>query len=89
MVLDDRLELLSPRGAELMRIQHCLALQPFAPQVLAFLGDLSQILCADPRARSLPDLYSFGFWCRRSSIENMRRDYPEITSRLGRGVVLG
>jgi len=87
MVLDDRLELLSPRGAELMRIQHCLALQPFAPQVLAFLGDLSQILCADPRARSLPDLYSFGFWCRRSSIENMRRDYPEITSRLGRGVV--
>ena len=87
MVLDDRVELLAPLGAALLRIQHCLALSPFAPQVLAFLGDLSQMLCADPRARTLPDLYSFGFWCRRASLEAMRRDYPEIDRRLGRGVV--
>lgn len=86
MVLDDRLELLAPVGADLMRIQQCLALPPFAPQVLAFLGDLSQMLCADPRARTLPDLYSFGFWCRRAGLEAMRRDYPEIDHRLGRGV---
>ena len=87
MVLDDRLELLAPLGADLLRIQHCLPLPPFAPQVLAFLGDLSKMLCADPRARTLPDLYSFGFWCRRASLETMRRDYPEIDSRLGRGVL--
>jgi hypothetical protein len=87
MVLDDRVELLAPVGADLLSIQHCLPLAPFAPQVLAFLGDLSQMLCADPRARTLPDLYSFGFWCRRASLEAMRRDYPEIDRRLGRGVV--
>jgi hypothetical protein len=87
MPFDDRLELLAPVGADLLRIQHCLALPPFAPQVLDFLGDLSQILCADPRARTLPDLYSFGFWCRRASLEAMRRDYLEIDRRLGRGVV--
>ena len=52
MALNNRVELLAPVGAELMRSQHCLALPPFAPQVLAFLGDLSQILCADPRTRS-------------------------------------
>lgn len=87
MVLDDRVELLAPVGADLLRIQRCLPLPPFAPQVLAFLGDLSQKLCADPRARTLPDLYSFGFWCRRASLDAMRRDYPEIDRRLGRGVV--
>ena len=56
MELDDRLELLAPLGADLLRIQHCLPLPPFAPQVLAFLADLSKMLCADPRARTLPDL---------------------------------
>jgi hypothetical protein len=87
MVLDDRVELLAPVGTDLLRTQYCLPLQPFAPQVMAFLGDLSQMLCADPRARTLPDLYSFGFWCRRASLEVMRRDHPEIDRRLGRGVV--
>ena len=87
MPLEDRVELLAPVGVDLLLIQHCLALPPFSPQVLAFLGDLSQMLCADPRARTLPDLYSFGFWCRRASLDAMRRDYPEIDRRLGRGVV--
>lgn len=87
MTPDDRVQLLAPVGAELMSIQHVRPLQPFAPEVLAFLGDLSEVLCADPRARALPDLYSFGFWCRRTSLEAMRRGYPEIERRLGRGVV--
>lgn len=87
MALDDRVHLLAPVGAELMSIRHVRPLQPFAPEVLAFLGELSEVLCADPRTRTFPDLYSFGFWCRRTSLEAMRRGYPEIERRLGRGVV--
>ena len=87
MPLDHRVELLTPVGEDILRIKHCLALPPFAPQVLNFLEELSQMLCADPRARTMPDLYSFGFWCRRASLEAMRRNYPEIDRRLGRGVV--
>jgi hypothetical protein len=87
MPLDDRIKLLAPVGADVLHIQHCLPLPPFAPQVLAFLGDLSIMLCADPRARTLPDLYSFGFWCRRASLESMRHDYPDRDHRLGRGIV--
>jgi hypothetical protein len=87
MPFDDRLELLAPMGVDLLRIQHSMPLQPFAPQVLDLLADLSQMLCADPRARTLPDLYSFGFWCRRTSLEAMSREYPELDRRLGRGVV--
>jgi len=87
MLIDDRVELLAPVGADLSRIQHCLALPPFAPQVLAFLGELSEMLRADAHVRTLPDLYSFGFWCRRVSLEAMQCEYPEIEYRLGRGVV--
>jgi Acyl-CoA reductase (LuxC) len=87
MTFDGRVELLAPSGADLMRGQNSRALQPFAPQVLAFLGNLSQMLCQDPRVRTLPDLYSFGFWCRRASLTAMQRQYPEIEYRLGRGLV--
>lgn len=88
MTPDGSVQLLAPVGAELMRIGQVKPLQPFAPEVLAFLGELSEVLCADPRARTLPDLYAFGFWCRRNSLEAMRRSYPEINRRLGRGLVL-
>lgn len=87
MPRETQVELLAPVGADLLRIQHCLALPPFAPKVLNFLCDLSQLLSANPHARAFPDLYSFGFWCRRASLEIMRGHYPEIDSRLGRGVV--
>lgn len=87
MALDGRVQLLAPVGAELMRIRHVRPLQPFAPEVLAFLGALSEVLCADPRSRTVSDLYAFGFWCRLTSLEAMRRGYPEINRRLGRGVV--
>lgn len=87
MVIDNVVELLSPMGADLMAVQHTRALPPFSSQVLSFLGDLSDLLRADPRARLLPDLYSFGFWCRRTSIEAMGRNYADKQSRLGRGIV--
>ena len=84
---DGRVQLMAPVGAELMRIGQVKPLQPFAPEVLAFLGELSEVLCADPRTHTFPDLYAFGFWCRRNSLEAMRRSYPEINRRLGRGLV--
>jgi hypothetical protein len=85
--LDDRVELLTPKGANLMHLEDRGALMPFAPKVLCFLSELSQMLCTDPRAASLPDLFSFGFWCRRASLEIMRREFTELNQRLGRGLV--
>jgi hypothetical protein len=87
MAIDKVVELLAPLGADLLAVQHTRALPPFSPQVLSFLGDLSDLLRADPRVRLLPDLYSFGFWCRRTSIEAMGRNYADKHSRLGRGIV--
>ncbi len=82
-----QVQLLTPKGADLLSIKLSRPFQPFSDEVLSFLNELSMRLCADPRARTLPDLYSFGFWCRRSALGSMRRNYPEVESRLGRGIV--
>ena len=86
-MIEDRVQLLTPTGVDLMSIQDSHPLKPFAPEVLAFLSDLSAKLINDPQSKTQPDLYSFGFWCRRASLESMRKDYTDIDHRLGRGVV--
>lgn len=82
-----RVQVLSPAGGDLSTTRHSRPLQPFAPEVVAFLGDLSDALVSDPRVRAMPDVYSFGFWCRRASLAAMQRGYHDLDRRLGRGVV--
>ena len=63
------------------------ALAPFDGKVMAFLADLSEKLLKHPQARLYPDVAALGFWCRRSSITKMRDEYPDLSNRLGRGLV--
>lgn len=81
------LQVLSPAEGDLLAIRHSRPLRPFAAEVVAFLGDLSEALVSDPRVRAMPDVYSFGFWCRRASLAAMQRGYHDLDRRLGRGVV--
>lgn len=82
-----RVQVLAPAGGDLLTTRHARPLRPFSPEVVAFLGDLSEALVSDPRVRALPDVYSFGFWCRRASLAAMQRGYHDLDRRLGRGVV--
>lgn len=82
-----RVQVLSPAEGDLLTIRHARPLRPFAPEVIDFLGDLSGALVSDPRARGMPDVYSFGFWCRRASVTAMQHDYHDLDRRLGRGIV--
>lgn len=87
--MDDRsqLQVMSLTKADLVTIRHSRPLRPFAKEVVAFLGDLSEALVSDSRVRIMPDVYSFGFWCRRAALSAMQRDYCDLDRRLGRGVV--
>jgi hypothetical protein len=87
MTIEKHLHMLAPSGADVLSAQHGRPLKPFAPEVMNFLGELSETLSTDPRVRGLPDVYSFGFWCRRNALERMRRSYSEHEYRLGRGLV--
>lgn len=84
---DPEIEFLAPMGSQLSDAAQARPLIPFSPQVLAFLGELSQALREDQRARTLPDVYAFAFWCRPASLQAMQRDRPLAEPRLGRGLV--
>ncbi|RDB62807.1 acyl-CoA reductase [Gordonibacter sp. 28C] len=60
----------------------------FAKGSLSLLADVSARLMGDDRARRLPDVVSFAFWCRRAHLEALAKGYAEAPLRLGRGLAL-
>ena len=72
---------------EPLRAADAAALPPFAPQVTAFLSDLSSALMDDQAAREYTEVTAFAFFCRRKNVMSMQGDYDDLDSRLGRGLV--
>lgn len=58
------------------------------PALLDFCQALSSRLLHDPASRQFPDLMTFGYFCRKSSISKVLERLPDRDSRLGWGVVL-
>lgn len=59
--------------------------EPFAAPVLDFLEQLSREIRGERKKNE--QLAAFGFWCRRSHMEEFRKRYEDGRSRLGRGVI--
>lgn len=59
--------------------------EPFAAPVLDFLGQLSSEIRSE--RKQYEQLAAFGFWCRRSHMEEFGKRYEDGRSRLGRGVI--
>lgn len=53
---------------------------------LDFIAELSSELLKSPLGRLMPDLAALAFWGRRASLEQMKRDFGDLTGRLGRGL---
>lgn len=67
-------------------------LRPFADEVLEFFQDLSKNILRDKEAKKYPDIVTYGFWIRRTSLIQYRNRYQErldddIRICMGRGVV--
>ncbi|MDR1885244.1 MAG: hypothetical protein LBQ56_03145 [Synergistaceae bacterium] len=56
---------------------------PYADEACSFLGGLSDLLM---RQRSMPDVVSFAFFCRRANIARLKREFGDSERRLGRGL---
>lgn len=67
------------------KMQTAPALPPFADNVVSFLNDLSKYIMSS--GRNYSDVMTFGFWCRRSALQQEKNKYDDISSRLGRGIV--
>lgn len=74
-------------GCALADLQ-CKALQPYAPEAVAFLTAWSKRLLARPDIRAYPDAASFAYWCRPANLAKLQRELGRESLRLGRGVAL-
>lgn len=63
-------------------------LAPFHPGTMGFLAALSNAIMKDSEARRMPDLVSFGYWCRRANVERMSARYDFDSPVVGRGLAL-
>jgi hypothetical protein len=60
----------------------------FSIETLDFLSDISEVLFKSPQIRNFPDVASFAFFCRRSNLHLLKRNYiNSINSRIGRGIL--
>lgn len=83
----DNVQFLLGDAAVLARLAAQPARPPFYDPWLRFLDDAAQRLLRDPRAPAFPDVATFAFWCRRASLESLRKPYGAMPMRLGRGAV--
>lgn len=74
-------------GCTLAGLQ-CKALEPYAPEAVAFLTAWSKRLLTRPDIRAYPDAASFAYWCRPANLARLQRELGRETFRLGRGVAL-
>ena len=57
-------------------------------RVIEFLGALSSRILKDKRTKEYPDVISYAFWIRKSSLMKMKKEYSSPYQRIGRGVAL-
>ena len=60
---------------------------PFEKLAISFLDDLSKRIRKTKDSSIYPDLRTFSFWCRKNNIDSLRRKYPHLKNRLGRGLI--
>ena len=55
---------------------------------LEFFAELSKLILSDPEMKEYPELVSFGFFCRKASLNKIVQNYSDDNSfRFGRGIV--
>ena len=82
----DHLNFLVGDADAIQRMAGTPALPPFSEPVIRFLDEVSRRLMGHTSAKAYPDVVTFAFWCRRASIEELRKPYGAMPNHLGRGV---
>lgn len=84
--LSEKLTFLCGTPEDLEAAPETPVLQMFSERILAFLSALSSVLMHDEHIRNMPDVLSYAYWIRRSSLNSAMLNSPDREQRLGRGV---
>lgn len=83
----NEIQYLCKNGCEIDAMPELKRLVPFDDMVCNFFADLSAEIMKNPKAKVYPDVITFGFFCRKSNIGNLKNLYTNrIIKRLGRGL---
>lgn len=61
--------------------------KPFSEDVILFLSELSNALIKTKESRNFPDVITFAYWCRKSNITKLSKEYIHVKNRIGLGLV--
>lgn len=67
---------------------HLSPTKPYSEDAISLLSKISSILLKDKTARKYPDVISFAFWCRKSNLIRLKKNFKSSHHCLGRGIVL-
>lgn len=76
---------LFPKGKNVYDMKKLPAKRPFAEDVCDFLNVVASLIMKDKDARRFPDIVTFGFFCRKANLENVKKQY-KCENRVGRGL---
>ena len=80
-----KINFLTGSADEVINLSSIPAKIPFDDEIINFLDDLSRYLMQDSEAKLYPDIITFAFWIRKSSVNNMREKFNNKNFRIGRG----
>lgn len=82
------IEFLSSKTINFEKFNKQSYLEPFSEIIINFLNSLSKELIKHKNSKDYPDVITFAFFCRKSNIISLKKDYYNKNElRLGRGVV--
>jgi len=64
----------------------CFPIKVFDDRIINFLNSLSKNIMSEKKSRLFPDLFSFGFWCRKENINKLKNSYNSQNLMFGRGI---
>ena len=80
-----KINFLTGSADEVINLSSIPAKIPFDDEIINFLDDLSRYLMQDPKAKLYPDIITFAFWIRKSSVNAVREKFNNKNFRIGRG----
>ncbi len=84
--LSEKLTFLAGSAEAFDAVTETPALPMFSEKAVRFLAALSAELMHDSRTRNMPDVMSYAYWIRSSSLNSAMTAYHDRDKRLGRGI---
>ena len=83
----NNIKFLFPQNNNLDSLINHKSFVPFEKKICDFLNEVSKVILKDTEAKQYPDVITFGFFCRKANIEQIKKTYEgRLNGRLGRGL---